>query len=149
MKPDDLTVLLGDAQSDFSKVSCAVTGSRKTAAELDALLASAPWDKASGWIARQSRVIFRPHDQDDTTQGAVLEAELGTDTSSLQIRRLEGGWVVTLIEEGTGDDMLADEVHLVTTFAKVARYRRYWALPDDGAAEITACRLVGFTELKA
>jgi hypothetical protein len=98
----------------------------------------------AGWIARQSGVVVLP-DPDDGSLGAVLEAELGSDAVSLQIRRVGAEWVWTQLTEVDGD-MLCEDVTLVTVQIKAALYRRYWTLGDEGAAEVVACRLVGYTE---
>ena len=98
---------------------------------------------SQGWIARQSGVLILPG-TDDTSLGAVLEAELSNGMTTIQIRKLSAGWGVTRIVEGTGQPALASDVILVATNGKSARYRQYWSTPDCGAAEIKACRFIGF-----
>jgi hypothetical protein len=115
--------------------------------EVEDMISAGTWAGASGWIARQSGVVMRPEMTDAPGFGAVIEAELGTPEASLQMRRLTGGWVWTRIDEVAGGAQLSDDIVLVTTGSRTARYRRYWTLPDDGAAEIIACRLVGIGEI--
>lgn len=115
-------------------------------AEVEALVAG--WTDATGWIARESGVRVLPVADDDPALGAVLGAELGRPGSSLRLRRLGAGWVWTQYDEIEGGTMLADDVVLVTTHEMGARYRRYWILPDNGAAEIGWCRLVGLEDLQ-
>lgn len=108
---------------------------------------SGAWSKASGWIARQSKVISATSGigmVDELTQGAILEAELTLGSRTLQIRRIAGTWTLTVIEETGGDTYLADDRLVATVKLGVARYRRYWTLPDDGAVDVVACRLIGF-----
>lgn len=149
--PEEILEILGKVSDDhgFAHLSVnieLVLTNLNTPDDVQDLLQRSEWASAVGWIARQSGVIIRP-DADDTSLGAVLEAELGNAAASLQVRRLEGRWVATRIEETLAGDMLADDVVLVTTHGKAARYRRYWKLPESGAAEIVACRLVGFEEM--
>ena len=110
-------------------------------------LQSTEWATAGGWIARESKVISAQKDigkVDDPGQGALLDAELCLGSKTLQIRRLPGLWLLTVITETEGDGYLADDRLIMTLTHGAARYRRYWTIPDDGAAEVIACRLTGF-----
>lgn len=129
-----------------------VAGAKADRAGVEALLAG-EWAAGSGWIARQSAMIARPRQADDPREGAVLEAELALPGRSLQIRHTGPHWTVTTLTEGRGDPCLSDEVVVVTvhdeviegsTTGRAARYRRFWSLRGDGAAEIFACRFVQF-----
>lgn len=113
-------------------------------------LVSGVWSDAAGWIARESRVISASSNiaqADDPTQGKILEAELCLATRSLQIRRLPGRWLLTEITETSGDEVLADDRLVATVRHGIARYRRYWTVPTDGAVDVIACRLTGFEAL--
>lgn len=108
---------------------------------------SGTWREAGGWIARQSKVISATSsigEVDEPAQGAILEAELTLGPRTLQIRRIAGNWILTIIEEADGDTHLADDRLVATVKHGAARYRRYWTLPDDGAVDVIACRLIGF-----
>jgi hypothetical protein len=148
MQPDDVLDLLasghGFAKTHLSIVTC--TAPVAESAEIERLIAEFP--NTQGWIARQSGVVMKPG-ADPEELGAVLEAEIGNATKTLQVRRLGAEWVWTcLIENGKdGFLCLAQDQCLVTTENKSARYRRYWALPENGAVEVVACRLVGLEEL--
>lgn len=155
MRPDDILACLPDDHG-FSRKSVKVSGAEtKRQEEIEDLVRSWAGKGASGWIARQSGVVFPPG-ADDPALGAVLEAELGTGEASLQIRRIGAGWACTTLEETAVGAHVCDDVVLVTTplekadtaGPKAARYRRYWRLPDGGAAEIIACRLVGLEEIE-
>jgi len=154
MSPSDTLSKLAqvDQQHGFTHRSVRLSSAtHASAAEVEDALRS--WAGAAGWIARQSAVLTlagaRVAELDTTpSSGAVLECELGTASETLQLRRLGAGWVWTRLLEIPGGDMLSDDVVLVTTTqGKAARYRRYWTLPACGAAEITACRLVGLEDI--
>lgn len=159
MRPDDILACLPDDHG-FSRKSVKVSGKEtKRQEEIEELVRTWAGKGASGWIARQSDVVFLPG-ADNRALGAVLEAELGTGKASLQIRRIGAGWACTTFEEEEAEEEagahVCDDVVLVTTplekadtaRPKAARYRRYWCLPDGGAAEIFACRLVGLEEIE-
>ena len=143
MTPDDLLKML-PKDSGYAAGSVAVTSvttdREAREAEVDRLLKLS----AEGWIARQSGVSVLPG-LDEQGLGAVLEAELATPATTVQIRKLSSCWSVTRIDEGAGAPMLSTDVVLVTTTGKPARYRHYWNPPRAGSAEIIACRLVAFT----
>lgn len=155
MRPDDILACLPDDHG-FSRKSVEVSGREtKRQEEIEELVRTWAGKGASGWIARQSGVVFPPG-ADDPALGAVLEAELGTGEASLQIRRIGAGWAWTTFEEEEAGAHVCDDVVLVTmplatgdaAGPRAARYRRYWCLPDSGAAEIFACRLVGLEEIE-
>lgn len=158
MRPEDILACLPDDHG-FSRKSVTVSGKETRHLEdVEELVRTWAGKGASGWIARQSGVVFPPG-ADDPGLGAVLEAELGTGEASLQIRRIGAGWAWTTFEEEAEEEAgahVCDDVVLVTTpletadtaGPRAARYRRYWRLPDSGAAEIFACRLVGLEEIE-
>ena len=119
------------------------TFSQSQVPELEAKIAAFP--ATAGWIARQSGVVVLP-DADERSLGIVLEAELGSTTASLQIRRVSAEWVWTLLTETAGEGLAEDVVLVTTVKDRGALYRRYWSLPESGAVEVTACRLVRYTE---
>lgn len=146
MQLDDVVALLdrghGYCQVTLKVSSCAEHV--RATGEIEHLLRAFP--DAAGWIARQSGVTFPP-ERDDPGLGAVLEAELGNATESLQIRRHDAAWVWTRLTEGEGDPCLAEDVLLATLGGRAALYRRYWSVSHDGLAEIRACRLVAVKEI--
>jgi hypothetical protein len=168
MRCDDILAALKDFQSDNGYAATTVEvlfHPLDSAAEVDQLLCGEPspvpagggprdrlfavdWRSARGWIVRQSAAIPRPRQEDDPATGAVLEAELVAGMATLQIRRLPGSWIATMIFEGKGTDCLSDDLVLATVRDNAARYRRYWALPADGAVTLLACRLTGLEEIK-
>lgn len=97
-----------------------------------------------GWIARQSGVeVWGNHERDDATGlGEILAAELGNEDHTVQIRRQPGAWVVTEYHEGTGTAHVAEDISHITVRHGTLRYRRYWSLPEDGASEPIAARLI-------
>ncbi len=109
--------------------------------------------KGTGWIARQSGVcVIEDGAGDDPTLGPLVSAEL-VETSQVthQIRRVTNGWHITTITETEGATHLADTVrhivdpkHHIAKNDRIAVYRRYWSLPEDGACEVVAWRLTGF-----
>ena len=138
----------------LSRMTPALDGFRATGLKSDVTKRSEPpelqntaWAAAGGWIARESKVISALKDigkVDESNQGIILEAELFLGPKTLQIRRLPGLWLWTVIEETDGDDILADDRLIVTLKHGAARYRRYWTIPLEGDAEVIACRLTGF-----
>ncbi|WP_428697117.1 hypothetical protein [Stappia sp.] len=154
MQPDDILACLPDDHG-FTRLSVTISAKETThQKDIEDLVRTWAGKGASGWIARQSGVVFPPG-ADNPALGAVLEAELGTRDASLQIRRIGAGWVWTTFEETAAGAGVCDDVVLVTAplekadaaGPRASRYRRYWRLPDNGAAEIFACRLVGLEEI--
>ncbi|MBD1206741.1 MAG: hypothetical protein H9533_21780 [Rhodobacteraceae bacterium] len=146
MQPDDLIAILGIA-SGYRKGAVRIdSGTASSNAEIEDLVAEMYGQSASGWIARQSGIEDRPGPL-RADLGSILEAELGTAAETLQLRRIGDGWGWTrLVETGDGG-MLVDEVELAAVGGRSALYRRYWALPDTGAAEVTTCRLISVRTL--
>lgn len=107
------------------------------------------WSQAQGWIARQSGVdVFRDgQTQIGAKNGWILSGELARENQSLQIRRLMDKWVVTTLSEDEGEACLFDIVLQTTVRDGIATYRRYWHLPNDGAAHVFAWRFTGFDEV--
>lgn len=120
---------------------------RPSREDLTSRLATRPWTRATGWIARQSGVVVRPDQADNPALGDLVEAELTDGLQTFQVRRLPGCWIVTAMIEGAGTVHLTDEIVVVMTNGRAARYRRYWSLPDDGATEVVACRLIQFEDI--
>ncbi len=149
MKPEDILKSLGGAVDAgvYRATAVEVTHEDYTSAVEVNTRILRDWAGAEGWIARQSKVFILPREADGPTEGAVLEAELTLGTKTMQLRRLTGKWRATLITEGVGEPCLADDLRVVTVGQGVAIYRRFWVLPDDGAAEVTACRFVKFDEV--
>lgn len=141
MKPEELIALLGPSSGYRPGRLRIETGTASSPSEAETLLSGLIADGANGWVARQSGVQIFPGESSGAL-GGVIDAELGTASSSLQLRRVGSAWIWTSITDGDGTDVLVDEVDLVTTSQASARYRRYWRLPDDGSVEIIACRLV-------
>ncbi|MBL3587407.1 hypothetical protein JMM61_18830 [Rhodovulum sulfidophilum] len=105
----------------------------------------------TGWIARQSGVrTIVSGAGDDTALGQPVSAEI-VDASgvSRQLRRVVDGWNITTVKETAGTSHLAETVRHVALDHRIVVYRRYWSLPDDGAAEVVAWRFVGFEEFKS
>lgn len=146
MQPDDLIAILGTASGYQTRGVRIDSGVVSSDAELEDLVASMEAQAASGWIARQSGVEDRPGPS-RTDLGSILEAELGNDAQTLQIRHIGYGWGWTRLVETQDNGMLIDEVELAATGGRSALYRRYWTLPDSGAAEVTACRLISVRAL--
>lgn len=140
----DVLAILGEAAGGFR--GCGLKR-EMTPYDTSPEVLIAEWAAAGGWIARESQVISAPSNiaaADHAGAGQILEAELCLDGKTLQIRRLPGRWLATVIEETEGDEFLADERLVVTVKHGTARYRRYWNIPTDGAADVIACRLTGF-----
>jgi hypothetical protein len=149
MPHDTILAALRDVIGDhgYAARSVDISGvEHATAHGVEALVDRAIAVNAHGWIARQSGVVVLPG-QDDLSLGAVVEAEWSEGSVSIQVRRLAGRWLVTTLTEVEGGDMLSDDIVHVTTDGRAARYRRYWRMPTDGAAEITAWRLVGLEDI--
>lgn len=113
-----------------------------TQEQLDVVLRR--WSDGKGWLARQSGVRALPRETDDPSLGWVVSAELAKGLQSLQVRRDVDRWICVTVSEVTAGDYLTDDVTLLTVEGGAARYRRYWRVPPDGAAEIAACRFVDF-----
>ncbi len=149
MKPETLTNALDAIEKDhgFAPARLAVTPTTIVdAAALDRLLQS---EVGTGWIARQSTVsMITGGIGDAPSEGGVVSAELAiSPQATVQLRRASGGWHVTTLREGEGETRLADTVRHVALGGQIAVYRRYWSLPDDGATEVVAWRLLGFEEI--
>lgn len=150
MQPDNLIIALnnvfaGKHSHTYSVANVRIAGpvSIKTTEDIETLLAS--FGSHVGWIARQSGVeVWRLEGREDAGDlGDILAAELGSDDHSVQIRRQPGAWVVTEFREGEGDTHIAEDISHITVRHGVLKYRRYWSLPEDGASEPVAARLVG------
>ncbi|MGQ0566597.1 MAG: hypothetical protein ACT4OK_16205 [Gemmobacter sp.] len=146
MQADTLITILGSAAGYAPGGILLSSGRLDDASALKKLIEAMTAAGATGWVARQSGVTVYPGEA-ESGLGDVLEAELGTKDETLQIRRLDGGWVWTRLTEEAGGGRITDEVCLVTTHGKAARYRRYWSVPADGATEIVACRLIGLEDI--
>lgn len=108
----------------------------------------------TGWIARQSGVCEIVDGQgDDPVLGWPVSAEIveSPKNKSYQIHRMTNGWHITTITEVETEEAthLAETVKHVAKGKRIAVYRRYWSLPDDGASEVIAWRLLKFEEGKA
>ena len=116
---------------------------------LEALEAKITKWKGTGWIARQSGVCtLFDGDGDDHGLGQPVSAELvETPKVTHQVRRVADGWNITTITEQEGNSHLAETVKHVAKDNHVAVYLRYWSLPDDGAAEVVARRLIELSEI--
>ncbi len=115
----------------------------KKAKELKAKISG--WT-GTGWIARQSGVcVIESGAGDDTSLGPLVSAELVEPSQvTHQIRRVTDGWHITTITETSGATHLAETVQHIAKEGRLAVYRRYWSLPEDGACEVVAWRLTGF-----
>lgn len=151
MSADDVIAALkkaGHAQDLKSTGLAPPAQSHVSAPEaLDKMIAG--WS-ATGWIARQSGVVtLAAGAGDDTSLGQVVTAELvETQDVTHQIRRVADGWTVTTIQEVAGATHLMDSVKHIALEKRVAVYRRYWSLPEDGATEVIAWRLAGLEEIR-
>ncbi len=149
MTPEEILEALGDGHG-YGQTRVEVTHEVITdEAKLEKLLDD--WREAEGWIARQSGVdVYRTGvPRQGPALGAVVAAELARGAQSLALTRRTDGWNVTILtEEDTGEPCLFDETTHLTVHHGAIRYRRYWCLPDDGAAEVFAWRILGFEEVK-
>lgn len=103
----------------------------------------------TGWIARQSGVcVIGDGVGDDPSLGLPISAEIVTSTTcTRQIRCVQGGWNITTVADKAGETHLAETIKHIAQEGRIAVYRRYWSLPEDGAAEVVAWRLTGFEEM--
>lgn len=103
----------------------------------------------TGWIARQSGVcVISDGVGDNPSLGLPISAEIVISTTCThQIRCVQGGWNITTVAENNGETHLAETIKHIAQEGRIAIYRRYWSLPEDGAAEVVAWRLTGFEEM--
>ena len=134
----------------FRRVRVKVESRRENGAEavLSALRERRGW---RGWICFQSRVAALPLDALPEDAGLPLSAELACGDESLHLLPDgAGGWILTTIREGEGEETLADEVfHLGNEHARGAlTYRRFWRRSEHGGHAPFAARFAGFEEAK-
>lgn len=116
-------------------------------AVLEALRVRRDWQ---GWICFQSRVVALPLERLPEDAGLPLSAELAHGDESLHLLPDgAGGWILTEIREGEGDEALADDVVHLIRGERGGRlhYRRYWRREASGFAPFAA-RLVRLADMK-
>ena len=150
MEAEALLALLENWEGDhgYHVASLSVTSkSEPAAAAVDREISD--WaGNGHGWVARTSGVQVFPGEENDTSLGPVVAAELTRGDTTLQVRRHPEKWVLTILTETGEKTHLADEIVHLTTGGGAARYMRYWQLPADGAVEIIASRFIGFEEVQ-
>jgi len=103
-----------------------------------------------GWVCFQSRVERLPLESLPEDAGLVLSAELASGEESLHLLPDgAGGWTLTRLLEGEGEEVLADEVRYLTRDASGRlHYRRFWKRAEGGGFAPFAARLIGFSEVE-
>ena len=113
------------------------------------------WKPHQGWLSRQSavQVMRSPNDMLAPGKGHVTAAEFSGSGGSLHIRQKAGGWVVTEVTEGAGDDVIVEPLTFVAdkwlvTDKTGLLYHRYWVLDQDDCPKQVFAGFRGFTSLE-
>jgi hypothetical protein len=105
-----------------------------------------------GWLCLTDRVIHfcEPSGMPGDNVGIILSGELANGNESLHIRQSEGGWLLTRLIAGRGDDCIVFREQFVSTESgrrDRLNYEVYWRL-ENGAYKPYAGRFCGIGEGK-
>ena len=107
-----------------------------------------------GWLCYQSEVVKlspgRLPDRDDQ----ILFGELVNGDMSLHVYQYGAGWLMTTIEEMTGEECLLKEISYAVNEKEKADYHVYWKKSDPSREEMDlgyqpkSYRFIGFSAIK-